>query len=94
MVNKFFSINSLKVFDHPFHSFAKSYDNCPVQIFMGGKEYFHDLVESLKKAEDEILITGWFISPMLHLTRNKVYGDYTDRLDQSNSLFLTYYSSS
>jgi hypothetical protein len=52
---------------------------------MGGKEYFNDLVESLKKAEDEILITGWFISPYLHLTRNKVYGEFTDRLDQSNS---------
>eukprot|EP01080_Neovahlkampfia_damariscottae_P005619 gene5619-9436_t len=69
------------VFDHPFHSFAKSYEDCPTQIFMGGKEYFDDLAENLKKAQDEILITGWFISPLFHLTRKKIYGEYVDRLD-------------
>jgi len=50
---------------------------------MGGKEYFDDLVENLKKAQDEILITGWFISPLFHMTRKKVYGEYVDRLDHS-----------
>jgi hypothetical protein len=77
--------NVCKLFDHPFHSFAPSHQNVPSKIFMCGKEYFDDLCENLKKAEDEILITGWFISPMFHLTRNKVNGEYIDRFDHSNT---------
>ena len=87
------NVNVTKLFDHPFHSYSPVRENSISKVFMCGNEYFEDLAENLKKAEDEILITGWFISPMFHLTRKKVDGEYIDRLDHSIELNFNIYSS-
>jgi phosphatidylserine/phosphatidylglycerophosphate/cardiolipin synthase-like enzyme len=68
--------------EHQYQSFVPMRTPCAGRFFIGGKEYYDDLLVHLKAAKTEILITGWFISPQVHLTREKVKGKYVDRLDE------------
>ena len=68
---------------HPHLSYSPIRPNTPTCIYTTGGEYFPELARCLKQAKSEILITGWFISPKIHLTRTKENGQYIDRFDQS-----------
>lgn len=68
--------------DHPSQSFSPFRPDQGARFFITGSEYYDDLKERLKEARTEILITGWFISPQLHLSRKKINGKYPDRLDE------------
>eukprot|EP00817_Percolomonadidae_sp_ATCC50343_P006602 CAMPEP_0117426704 /NCGR_PEP_ID=MMETSP0758-20121206/6743_1 /TAXON_ID=63605 /ORGANISM="Percolomonas cosmopolitus, Strain AE-1 (ATCC 50343)" /LENGTH=1178 /DNA_ID=CAMNT_0005211989 /DNA_START=244 /DNA_END=3780 /DNA_ORIENTATION=- len=56
---------------HQFKSFAPVRQNIGCQYFIGGQKYFEDLVKEIERAEQQILLTGWFISHQLYLIRSK-----------------------
>ena len=43
--------------------------HCSCTPFIDGKDYYIDLMESLKNSQKEILISDWFFSPQLYLNR-------------------------
>eukprot|EP01080_Neovahlkampfia_damariscottae_P009934 gene9934-2255_t len=52
-------------------------ENCGAKFYISGKDYFSDLANYLKNAEEEILISGWAIHPHFFLNRNP----FKDKLD-------------
>jgi hypothetical protein len=60
-------------------SFAMDHiSNC--QFLIGGKQYFEDLAAELKKAEKEILMTCWYLTPQYYLTRPPKIEDRFDMI--------------
>lgn len=66
---------------YEYGSFSPIRKNIGCQYFIGGGQYFHELAKCLKSAQHEIMITGWFLTPQLYLTRTKD-GKFGDRLDE------------
>ena len=52
-------------------SFAPIHYNSTIKSFIDGKDYFESLYDDLSKAENEVYITGWRISPLFCLDRSK-----------------------
>jgi phosphatidylserine/phosphatidylglycerophosphate/cardiolipin synthase-like enzyme len=54
------------------------------KVYIDGEEYYKDLYEVLNKAENEILIAGWWVTPCVYLKRGKEPGKADDyyRLDK------------
>jgi phospholipase D1/2 len=40
-----------------------------VQFFIDGEDYFRAVAEGIERAEEQIMITGWYISPEFQLIR-------------------------
>jgi hypothetical protein len=66
---------------YEYGSFAPVRKNVGCQYLIGGGQYFAELAKCLKSAQHEIMITGWFLTPQLYLTRTKD-GKFGDRLDE------------
>jgi phosphatidylserine/phosphatidylglycerophosphate/cardiolipin synthase-like enzyme len=49
-------------------------------FFIGGKSYFEELSECMKKAKNEIFICGWVLSPHFYLNRNPNKDRFDDLL--------------
>ena len=54
---------------HRFGSFASVRLNCDVEYFVDAREYYDRLVTEIEKAEKEVFIQGWWVSPKLYLRR-------------------------
>lgn len=52
-----------------FDSFAPDRPNNHVKLYNDGHDYFQDLYDKLIKAQKEIYITDWFMTPELYLKR-------------------------
>lgn len=64
--------NSAVLADHRFGSFCPTYNNNSVRFYVNGygpRNYFHDLHDELLRAEKEVFINDWFLSPQLYLKR-------------------------
>jgi phospholipase D1/2 len=46
-----------------YDSFAPSRQNCQAQFYADGADYFRDMAEALLTAQNEVLITDWWLSP-------------------------------
>ncbi|KAL9984962.1 hypothetical protein ACROYT_G007309 [Oculina patagonica] len=55
--------------EHPHNSYAPVRENSYAQWFVDGESYFDGVADALESAEEEILITGWWVSPELYLRR-------------------------
>lgn len=53
----------------PFAAHFPPRPNSQVKLFCCGKEYFSTLAIALLRAQEEILIASWMVSPTLLLTR-------------------------
>ncbi|KAJ3613312.1 hypothetical protein NHX12_019562, partial [Muraenolepis orangiensis] len=67
--------------EHRFGSFAQEEENIPAK-YVNGKTYMEDVADALEKAQEEIFITDWWLSPEIFLKRPVVEGnrwrlDYT-----------------
>jgi len=71
-------MNSNPLKPNPYSSYSKVHKNVGCHYYVGGKDYFTDLAKCLKKAQTEILMTGWFITPTYYLSREG--GKYWDAL--------------
>ncbi|XP_062841509.1 phospholipase D1 [Trichomycterus rosablanca] len=60
---------------HRFGSFAKEQDNIPAKWYVNGKAYMEDVANALERAEEEIFITDWWLSPEIFLKRPVVEGN-------------------
>jgi phosphatidylserine/phosphatidylglycerophosphate/cardiolipin synthase-like enzyme len=52
-----------------YDSFAPVRSRNSVNLYIDGKDYFHDLAKSIETAQHEIFICGWWLSPEFHLIR-------------------------
>ncbi|CAH3173881.1 unnamed protein product [Porites lobata] len=66
--------------EHPHDSFAPVRDNSCAQWFVDGESYFDSVADALESAEEEIFLTGWWISPEVYL-RRPVTAGHDWRLD-------------
>ncbi|KAF4073289.1 hypothetical protein AMELA_G00257260 [Ameiurus melas] len=65
---------------HRFDGFAPTRPDSLTKWYVNGSGYFSDLADALEKAEEEIFITDWWLSPEVYLKR-PARGTYW-RLDQ------------
>lgn len=68
--------------EHPHSSYAPIRENCYAQWFVDGEAYFDAVADALESAEEEILITGWWVSPEIYL-RRPVTAGHEWRLDMT-----------
>uniref|UniRef100_A0AAY5ESP8 phospholipase D n=1 Tax=Electrophorus electricus TaxID=8005 RepID=A0AAY5ESP8_ELEEL len=61
--------------DHRFSSFAEVQENIAAKWYVNGKVYMEDVANALEKAEEEIFITDWWLSPEIFLKRPVVEGN-------------------
>lgn len=85
------SIEELK--KNPFKSFATPKSSNDVKWFSDGEAYFSDLYVNLMKAEKEVYITDWWLSPQVFLVRPCDYGLYQqmDREGKKNKRFSSFF---
>lgn len=58
-----------------FKSFAPIREDSNVKWFVDGSDYMESIADSIESAEQEIFITGFFLSPEIYLKRPVVVGD-------------------
>ena len=58
-----------------FGSFAPIRDDSHCKWFVDGCDYMDSIADSIEAAREEIFITGFFLSPEIHLKRPMVCGD-------------------
>uniref|UniRef100_A0A6I8NTK7 Phospholipase n=1 Tax=Ornithorhynchus anatinus TaxID=9258 RepID=A0A6I8NTK7_ORNAN len=66
--------------DHRFGSYAAIQENTLAKWYVNAKGYFEDVANAMEKAEEEIFITDWWLSPEIFLKRPVVEGNHW-RLD-------------
>ena len=54
-----------------YDSFAPRRSNNPVKWYVDGKDYFSDVADAIMKAQEEIFITDWWLSPEIFLKRSQ-----------------------
>lgn len=63
-----------------FDSYAPVRTNTLIKWFVDGADYMEAIADAIELAQEEIFITGFFLSPELYLKRPVIMGD-TYRLD-------------
>ncbi len=58
-----------------FNSFAPIREESQVKWFVDGSDYMESVANSIETAQQEIFITGFFLSPEIYLKRPIIQGD-------------------
>lgn len=66
---------------HRFDSYSVPRDNCASKMYNDGVGYFEDLYHELSRAQYQVCITGWMITPYFLLMRPNKITDKEQRLD-------------
>lgn len=66
---------------NPHQSFAPIRPGMQASWFVDGASYMSAVADALEGATEEIFITGWMLSPEIHMKRPAIDGDYW-RLDK------------
>lgn len=61
--------------DHRFGSYAAIQENTLAKWYVNARGYFEDVANAMEKAEEEIFITDWWLSPEIFLKRPVVEGN-------------------
>lgn len=66
---------SLFCYQQRFKSFAPIREESHVKWFVDGQDYMESIADSIESAQQEIFITGFFLSPEIYLKRPVIVGD-------------------
>lgn len=61
--------------NNPFKSFAPVREDERAYWFADGKAYMASVADVIERAQEEIFITDWWLSPEIYLKRGKAYGE-------------------
>jgi phospholipase D1/2 len=54
---------------HRYNSFAPIRQNCGIDFFVDGADYYKEVALALLQARKEVFISGWWVSPQFYLIR-------------------------
>lgn len=67
---------------HRYNSFAPVRQNCNIDFFVDGADYYREVALTILQARKEVFIAGWWVSPQFHLIRPVNEENQKYRLDR------------